>query len=129
MGQAVKTAPLILDASALLAVLFSEPGSETVQGSHAVDSPAEAIADLAAFQLPVIPWDEEAAHAGADLCRLAKTHGLSLGDRECLTTARLLRRKVLTAERKWRSYQTWEFRFRSSGGCLAIQTATSISSI
>jgi PIN domain nuclease of toxin-antitoxin system len=30
MGQAVKTAPLILDASALLAVLFSEPGWEAV---------------------------------------------------------------------------------------------------
>jgi PIN domain nuclease of toxin-antitoxin system len=31
----------------------------------------------------------------------AKTHGLSLGDRPCLTTARLMRRRVLTAERKW----------------------------
>jgi len=113
--------PVLLDASALLALLLSEPGADIVRGvmSHSSlsainytevltrliregEAPSSAIADLEMLDLSVIPWDQESANSAADLSPLAKTHGLSLGDRACLATARRLRRKVLTSERKWR---------------------------
>lgn len=112
---------VVLDASALLAILFEEPGSEVV--SEVLSScslsavnyaevltrlvreglpPTEAVRKLAALKLPVIPWDQALAEAATDLSPLAKTHGLSLGDRACLATARSLGRRVLTTERAWR---------------------------
>ena len=112
---------VILDASALLAILFEEPGSEVVAevlSSCSISAVnyaevltllvreglphVEAIHKLAALNLPVIPWDQALAEAAADLSPLAKTHGLSLGDRACLATARSLRHTVLTTERAWR---------------------------
>lgn len=112
---------VVLDASALLAVLLEETGSEVVANVLSSCSlsavnyaevltrlvreglpPDEAIRKLAALKLPVIPWDQALAEAAADLGPLAKTHGLSLGDRACLATARSLRRVVLTTERTWR---------------------------
>ncbi len=113
--------PVVLDASALLAVIFEEPGSASVakvlsfcclSGVNYAEvltrivreglPPAEAIRKLAALKLTVIPWDQELAEAAADLGPLAKTHGLSLGDRACLATARSLGHPVLTTERSWR---------------------------
>lgn len=112
---------VVLDASALLALLFEEPGAEVVAGVLSSCSlsavnyaevitrlvreglpPLESVRKLGALNLPVIPWDQSLAEAAADLGPLAKTHGLSFGDRACLATARSLRHTALTTERAWR---------------------------
>ena len=111
----------VLDSSALLASLFDEPGAAITDAAlaHAAMSAlnySEVIAkqvrrgeDLEAairivddLDLPIIPWDAGLAGEASDLSPLAWTHGLSLGDRACLATARHLNRTALTAERRWR---------------------------
>jgi PIN domain nuclease of toxin-antitoxin system len=112
---------VVFDSSALLASLFEEPGGEiasaalrgaamsAVNCSEVVARQLRNGADLGAvvrlldgLGLEIIPWDADLAREAADLSALAWTHGLSLGDRACLATARHLRRPVLTAERNWR---------------------------
>lgn len=111
----------VLDASALLASLFDEQGAAITDAalSRAAMSAlnySEVIAkqvrkgeDLEAairilddLDLPIIAWDADLAREASDLSSLAWSHGLSLGDRACLATARHLHRTVLTAERNWR---------------------------
>lgn len=111
----------VLDASALLAALFGEPGAavtdaalelaviSAVNYSEVVatqvrhgESVDAAIRNLDDLDLSVISWDAELAREAADLSSLAWTHGLSFGDRACLATARRLRRPALTADRSWR---------------------------
>ena len=112
---------VVLDASALLAVLQRERGAEAVAGRltgaaiSAVnlsevagrlveagvpdDACREALAGLA---LDVVPFDEEQAFEAARLRRETRRAGLSLGDRACLALA--LRRGVpaLTADHAWK---------------------------
>lgn len=97
----------VLDASAILAFLNREAGFEKIEklldrstvtavnllevltklvGRGAIPKAAAAV--VAALQLPVIAFDEQLALAGADLCHLAGTHGLSTCDRACLAAAR-----------------------------------------
>jgi PIN domain nuclease of toxin-antitoxin system len=112
----------VLDASALLASLFDEPGAATVDAALAdavissvnyseviaklirkgepVKSTVSLIDDLG---LPIVPWDGELARQASDLSALAWTHGLSLGDRACIATARYTGRIALTAGQAWRS--------------------------
>ena len=111
----------VLDSSALLASLFDEPGAAITdaalsQASMSAVNYTEVIAkqvrmgeQLAAamrmvddLNLPIIPWDVGLAREASDLNTLAWTHGLSLGDRACLATARRLGYTVLTADRDWR---------------------------
>jgi len=111
----------VLDASALLASLFDEPGADVAAAALAQSVMSAlnyseviakqirmgerleaAIQNVDNLDLLIIPWDVDLAREASDLCTLAWTHGLSLGDRACLATARRLRRTVLTAERKWR---------------------------
>ena len=111
---------VVLDASALLAALFAETGHELVSsllGRSAISavnytevigrqirqgaSQESAISHLAGLNLRVIPWDLEMAEAAADLSPLAWSHGLSLGDRACLATARKLGVPAFTADRDW----------------------------
>lgn len=111
----------LLDASALLAALFSEPGAARVtellerSALSAVNytevvsrqirrgaSPEMAVEIVESLNLPVIPWDESLARAAADLSPLAWTHHLALGDRACLATARLNGLTAVTADREWR---------------------------
>jgi ribonuclease VapC len=111
----------VLDASALLAALFDEPGArvtETVLNSSVISAVnyseviakqmrkgvplAAAIQVMDDLHLPVVPWDEDLAREASDLSPLVWTHGLSLGDRACLATARRLRRTALTAESAWK---------------------------
>ena len=111
----------VLDASALLAVLFMETGHEEVTAAldgetiiSAVNyseviarqmrlgaSQQLAVSVLSGLDLKVVVWDQGLAEEAADLSPLAKSHGLSLGDRICLATARHLRLPVLTADREW----------------------------
>jgi PIN domain nuclease of toxin-antitoxin system len=111
----------VLDASAILAFLNKEPGTEKVArilSEGAVVSTvnhSEVIAKLIEAGVPeakvsvilgylnytVINFDEHSAWEAARLRRLTKTAGLSLGDRACLGLALQLNLPVATADRVW----------------------------
>jgi len=111
----------VLDASALLALIFGEPGETFVHsvlnrsGISAVNysevlskliqkgAPPEAAArQLRDLSLMVVPFDEPLAREGADLAPLAWRHGLSFADRACLTLARHVKAPAVTADQRWR---------------------------
>lgn len=111
----------VLDASALLAMLNSEPGSGAVQESlpgaaiSAVNlsevicklsergMPEPAIrAALEGLGLEVHPFDADTAYATARLRTTTKPYGLSPGDRACLALGLALKAQVLTADRTWK---------------------------
>ena len=113
-------AEVVLDASALLALLNDEPGAELVAESlpqaaiNAVnlsevvakladaEMPDEAIRDaLLVLSLDVVPFDVEQAYEAGLLRSATKGAGLSLGDRGCLSLARRLDLPALTADRMW----------------------------
>jgi PIN domain nuclease of toxin-antitoxin system len=114
--------PLLLDASAFLAMAFEEPGVDRVAaaltaGPVAMSAvniaeavgimgrrglPAEdALADLLALGIDPIPFDAALAGRAAALEPLGRSIGLSLGDRACLATAAAAGLAVLTADRAW----------------------------
>lgn len=111
---------VLLDASAILAVLRHEPGREKV-AAHSPEwaisavNAAEVTAKLVDGGMPdhevrttfddlaleIIPFDAEAALLSG-LMRAATRHkGLSLGDRACLALARISGEPVLTADKAW----------------------------
>ncbi|MDE1147374.1 MAG: type II toxin-antitoxin system VapC family toxin [Azospirillaceae bacterium] len=111
---------VVLDASAVLALVWAEPGANVVMGElpgalitsvnfaevltklsdkgWQVDAAAEAI-----LSLGVIPVDFSNDHAmlAAQMRHVTKSAGLSLGDRACLSLGQQLRAKVLTADLAW----------------------------
>ncbi len=110
----------ILDASALLALLFQETGGEAVvehlPGSllSAVNlsevvckniergmTPEEASEVLAEFPCEVVAFDHEFAFLAAALRMPTRSHGLSLGDRACLALGLKTGFPVVTADRQW----------------------------
>lgn len=114
--------PVVYDASALLAVMFDEPGSQRViellaQGDGEVSAVngAEVGAKLAerglkepriarevaAFGLKIVAFDAEQAMAAAALRPLTRALGLSFGDCCCLALARLHRARAVTADVTW----------------------------
>ena len=115
------TAKYVLDASALIALVREETGSAKVLGvlEDAVigavnlaetlhklvqkgGSLNQTVAILRSFELPVVPWSDELAYSSAEFAALGWTHGLSLGDRACLTLAKHLGATAVTADRAWR---------------------------
>lgn len=113
-------AEVILDSSALLALINGEPGGDVVEKalSAAVMSSvnlAEVVAKLSNAGLPgqqvrdcfgrlgldVVPFDEEQAFEAGFLGPLTKNYGLSLGDRACLGLARQRNLTALTADCAW----------------------------
>ena len=112
----------ILDASALLAVLLDEPGSDNVRvslansgmsevnlsevvGHFARNGAAESDIRSVLDPLPIerYPFDGELAYTAGLLLPLTKSVGLSFGDRACLALAQRLGVKVLTADRAWQN--------------------------
>jgi PIN domain nuclease of toxin-antitoxin system len=110
----------LLDASALLAAINDEAGSERVAeclGDSAISAVnlAEVAAKLADFgwsdaeiedtvaglQIDILPFEAVDALASANLRRELKRLGLSLGDRACLVTALRTGHTVLTADKAW----------------------------
>jgi ribonuclease VapC len=116
----------VLDASALLAYLHDEAGSEVVENainpgaminsvnyaevlSRLVDTGEGPGAldrrlrerGLVGDLLEVVPLTEEDSVMIAQLRPLTRARGLSLGDRACLATGIRLRRPVITADRGW----------------------------
>lgn len=111
---------VVLDASALFAFLFNEPGAAAVASrmpdgflsatnyaevlTRAVDRGRpldDAIAQVARLQLTVVPFDAVQAATAASLRTKTRTHGLSLGDRACLALALTHNLPALTGDKAW----------------------------
>jgi PIN domain nuclease of toxin-antitoxin system len=112
---------VVLDASALIALMREENGAERVATviDHAVIG-AVNLAEVAskfvregiaigvirewldALELDVRPFDRELAYVAGALLPATRAQGLSLGDRACLALARALGAAVLTTDRAWR---------------------------
>jgi ribonuclease VapC len=110
----------VLDASALLAVLFAEPGAERVAdviAEGAVISTVN-VSEVATLlvrrgqepektlgpvreQVGVELFTPEDALTAAKLSPLTAPKGLSLGDRACLALAKRLAARAVTAEGTW----------------------------
>jgi PIN domain nuclease of toxin-antitoxin system len=113
-------ASVVLDASALLAHIRAERGSEPVaelapEALMSTVNLAEVFsklmergltaeqADAIAFRygFEVVPFDEELAREVGVLRPATKTLGLSLGDRACLALAQREGLPVITTDRNW----------------------------
>lgn len=112
----------VLDASALLALMQSEPGSEIVDalledhecvassvniaevGSKLVDkglAPDQLRRVLSQIDVQAIDFDIDQATTCAALRTATRELGLSLGDRACLALARSMQATAVTADRAW----------------------------
>ena len=78
---------VVLDASALLAVIHGEPGA--------------ALAAAQAFEIKIAPASADVASAAGVLHAKTRGRGVSLGDRFCLVLAQETGLPVLTADRAW----------------------------
>jgi PIN domain nuclease of toxin-antitoxin system len=113
-------ATVVLDASAVLALLHREPGadrvaealpraavssvnwSEVLQKTIARGISIEGMRDdLQALGLRIVAFGSEDAEVAALLRSKTRHLGLSLGDRACLATGIRERARVLTADRSW----------------------------
>jgi len=112
--------PIVLDASAVLALLFEEPGAEIARAhlragvigaanlaevlsklsDHGLPAP-EAARAVAILGLEVAPMTEAQAQRSAGMRPATRAAGLSLGDRACLALAAELGAPALTADRGW----------------------------
>ncbi len=111
---------IVLDASALMAVLREEPGAAAVEA--VIDDAAVSAVNLSEVQaklvergtpaeiawswlvdldLDVVDFDALQAKVAGDLGVLTRAHGLSLGDRACLALAQVRSLPVMTADRAW----------------------------
>lgn len=110
----------VLDASAVLAFVLGEFGSDRVReclpgGKWSSVNYAETLARLTeisgslehtrahidALELELIPFDAEQAAQTAALRAVTKQQGLSLGDRACLALAITYKAAVVTADLAW----------------------------
>ena len=87
----------VLDASALLATLFQETGSDAVE----MVLPGARLRDLAELDIVVCDLDWKQAEAAGLLRRGTRVAGLSLGDRACLALTATLGGIAVTADRAW----------------------------
>lgn len=113
---------VVLDASAILAVLYGEPGQEEIRrrirGADVVVGAvnlSEVSAKLCeaglareeireavdALSPTVHSFAEDLAYAAGELRPLTREKGLSFGDRACLALAQSMRVKALTTDRGW----------------------------
>lgn len=113
---------VVLDASAVLALLEGEPGADDVEAllegsimsavnlsevlqktiEHDVDTDGLE-EDLEALGVQIRAFDTLQARAAAELWERAPRAGLSLGDRACLALASGLGVVAVTADRRWAS--------------------------
>lgn len=112
----------VFDTSAVLAVIFEEPGGEnmpalwangeclmsTVNYAELVAklnerglSDAEVVTVLEGVPLTLVAFDQATAHASGLLHTATRAPGLSLGDRACIALAKARRAVVVTADRQW----------------------------
>jgi len=113
---------VVLDASAILAFLYEEPGAEklteellaearvsTVNVTEAAtkliqggDDPGAVWRDLEFFFPSAEAFTAEHARTASKLVLQTRALGLSLGDRACLALAIALKAPVWTADRSWK---------------------------
>lgn len=110
----------ILDASALLALIFDEPGAdivaEHVRGSRllainfaeviqrviAIDgNPARAEEAIDRLEIIVVPFDRGLARLTAELRERTAFMGASLADRACLAFGLLVGLPILSSDKDW----------------------------
>lgn len=110
----------VLDASAMLALIFGETGGDLVanlsrNGAISAVNFSEVITRIlviegdanmadqavARLEIDVVPFDAAVARQVADLRAPTKHLGLSLGDRTCLALGMATRSPILTADRDW----------------------------
>ena len=113
---------VVLDASALLAILNQEPGSEKLTDELLSNAVASTV-NLAEVQTKLVslgadpdrswklamtlvseavPFTSEQAKIAGDLVHLTRSGGLSLGDRACLALATHLDAPAYTTDRAWK---------------------------
>ena len=111
---------VVLDSSAIMAVLREEPGASLVRSSldRAIINTvtlAEVVTKLAdsgrsenavqntlaELDIRVVPFDQDQAFRAGMLRPVTRKAGLSLGDRACLALAQSTALIVLTADRAW----------------------------
>lgn len=113
---------VVLDASAILAVINREPGAEKLTPAllaRAVGSAVnfaevqtklitrgwtseEAWEDATSPVREIVPFGDEQARIAGDLVMQTRSLGLSLGDRACLALGMALKAPVYTADRTWK---------------------------
>lgn len=111
---------VVIDASALLALLNDEPGADVVaealpQGVMCAVNLSEVVAKLCDAGMPekaihqalqplgieIVPFNEEQAYQTGLLRISTQDFGISLGDRACLSLAKKLGIDALTADKAW----------------------------
>ena len=111
---------VVLDASALLALLLNEPGKEQVKKALAnsmisslnwgevtqillrKEFSTEGVrAALQALGLVIEPLSTEQAEGAAALWNQGKAYGLSMGDRVCVFLGTTKGERILTADKVW----------------------------
>lgn len=114
---------VVLDASAILAIIHQEPGHETLTPDLLARSVAstvnlaevqsklvshgwtsdEAWEDATSPVQEIVPFDQDHARVAGDLIVHTRKLGLSLGDRACLALGLALKAPVYTSEKLWKS--------------------------
>lgn len=112
---------MVVDASAVLAILFDEPGGDIAasmsQGAvlsavNAVEvlekfverrggTESDAAALLERLDIAIVPFDRRQTLLAAEWKPLFAGKGISLADRACLALGKYLGLPVLTADRAW----------------------------
>ena len=114
---------IVLDASAMMALLRGEPGSEQLPVEMVRNSVASAV-NVAEVQTKLVSHGEDADEAWEDalsaigevapftagqakiagsLVKQTRALGLSLGDRACLALGMALKAPIYTADRTWKN--------------------------
>lgn len=122
-GSAHSGNSVVLDASAVLALLYGEPGQDKIRerirgtdvrvGAVNISEVSAKLAEagfekaevreaLGALSATVHPFDEDLAHDAGMLRPATRERGLSLGDRTCLALANSLGVAVLTTNGAWK---------------------------
>jgi ribonuclease VapC len=94
---------IVLDTSALLAILNGEPGAEMFnQTSDLLEEAAMSSVNVAPVP-EILDFDTNQAKIAGSLLPYTRPLGLSLGDRACLALGIALKAPIYTADRAWKS--------------------------
>jgi ribonuclease VapC len=116
-----ETSETVLDASALIALLWEEPGAAEVEPllgrasisavnwaevlqryrAHNIETAGKR-ESIEALGISIERFEAEDAETVAELWQSTRSAGLSLADRACLALARRLEVSAYTADRDWR---------------------------
>ncbi|MBN8828093.1 MAG: type II toxin-antitoxin system VapC family toxin [Sphingobacteriia bacterium] len=114
---------VVLDASAIIALIKKEPGSETVVKyldnaiisavnlaevvKYFIDNSDATIENIknyiSTLISEIIPVNEKIAYLSSELLKETKQYGLSLGDRICIATGIINKCKIITADQIWKN--------------------------